>query len=42
MEIQNIVNINYQQTGASSAINALGMREMQAKAYEARKQRFCL
>lgn len=42
MEIQNIVNINYQQTGASSAINALGMREMQAKAYEARKQRFLL
>lgn len=42
MEIQNIVNINYQQTGASSAINALGMREMQAKAYEARNQRFLL
>ena len=30
-----IVNIRYQQTGASSAVNALGMREMQAKAYEA-------
>lgn len=42
MEVQNIVNINYQQTGASSATNNLGMREMQAKAYEARNQRFCL
>lgn len=40
MEVQNIVNINYQQTGASSATNNLGMREMQAKAYEARNQRF--
>ena len=37
-----IVNIRYQQTGASSATNALGMREMQAKAYEARNQRFLL
>ena len=37
-----IVNIQYQQTGASSATNDLGMREMQAKAYEARNQRFLL
>lgn len=37
-----IVNIKYQQTGASSATNNLGMREMQAKAYEARNQRFLL
>lgn len=42
MEVQNIVNINYQQTGASSATNNLGMREMQAKAYEVRNQRFLL
>ena len=38
----NIVDIKYQQTGTSSNTNALGMREMQAKAYEARNQRFLL
>lgn len=38
----NIVNIRYRQTGTSSSVNALGMREMQAKAYEARNQRFLL
>ena len=31
----NIVDIKYQQTGKSSNTNELGMREMQAKAYEA-------
>ena len=38
----NIVDIRYQQTGASSSTNELGMREMQAKAYEARNKRFLL
>lgn len=38
----NIVDIRYQQTGSSSATNELGMREMQAKAYEARDKRFLL
>lgn len=38
----NIVDIKYQQTGTSSTTNALGMREMQAKAYEARNHRFLL
>src|SRR5574344_1390416 len=38
----NIVDITYQQTGKSSNTNELGMREMQAKAYEARNQRFLL
>ena len=38
----NIVDIKYQQTGTSSNTNALGMREMQAKAYEARNKRFLL
>ncbi len=38
----NIVDIRYQQTGESSATNELGMREMQAKAYEARDKRFLL
>lgn len=38
----NIVDIRYQQTGEASATNELGMREMQAKAYEARNKRFLL
>ena len=38
----NIVDIHYQQTGEASATNELGMREMQAKAYEARDKRFLL
>lgn len=37
-----IVNIQYAQTGRSSATNELGMREMQAKAYAARDKRFLL
>lgn len=37
-----IVNIQYAQTGRSSATNELGMREMQAKAYAARNKRFLL
>jgi len=38
----NIVDIHYQQTGSATAVNPLGMREMQAKAYEARTKRFLL
>ena len=38
----NIVDIRYEQTGAATTINELGMREMQAKAYEARNKRFLL
>jgi hypothetical protein len=34
--MENIVNINYAQTGKATSTNSLGMREMQAKAYEAR------
>ena len=37
-----IVDIHYQQTGAATAVNPLGMREMQALAYEARDKRFLL
>ena len=37
-----IVDIKYLQTGKSSAVNELGMREMQTKAYEARNKRFLL
>lgn len=38
----NIVDIKYQQRGTSCTTNLLGMREMQAKAYEARNHRFLL
>lgn len=38
----NIVDIKNQQRGTSSTTNSLGMREMQAKAYEARNHRFLL
>lgn len=38
----NIVDIKYQQTGAATAVNTLGMREMQAMAYEHRTKRFLL
>lgn len=36
------VDIHYQQNGQSSQTNELGMREMQAKAYEARNQKYLL
>lgn len=39
---KNIVDIRYEQNGTSSATDALGMREMQAKAYAARNERFLL
>ncbi|MBQ7571047.1 MAG: DEAD/DEAH box helicase family protein [Bacteroidaceae bacterium] len=41
-ESNNIVDIKYQQTGAATAVNPLGMREMQAMAYEHRDKRFLL
>ena len=37
-----IVDIHYQQRGSATAVNPLGMREMQAKAYEHRDKRFLL
>lgn len=37
-----IVDIKYQQTGTATAVNPLGMREMQAMAYEHRNKRFLL
>jgi superfamily II DNA or RNA helicase len=45
MEIQNknnFVDIKYAQTGRSANVDALGMREMQAKAYKCRDKRFLL
>lgn len=38
----NLVEVQYQQTGKSKQTNALGMRDMQAKAYEARTARYLL
>ncbi len=38
----NIVNVTYEQLGTSTQTNELGMREMQAKAYAHRAQRFLL
>ena len=36
------VDIRYQQSGQSTNTDSLGMREMQAKAYEARNKRYLL
>ena len=36
------VNMHYAQTGKASNVDELGMREMQAKAYKARNERFLL
>jgi superfamily II DNA or RNA helicase len=38
----NLVDITYQRTGASTKTDALGMREMQAKAFAARDSRYLL
>lgn len=40
--MENLVNIQYQQTGASSATNVLGMREMQAMVYAERSRQYLL
>ncbi len=39
---ENIINVNYQATGESTTLNNLGMRQMQEKAYEARKAQYIL
>lgn len=39
---ENILNVTYAQTGASTKHNALGMREMQARTYEKRNAQFLL
>lgn len=38
----NLVEVNYKQTGKSKSTNALGMREMQQKAYEGRTAQYLL
>ena len=40
--MENVVNINYETTGKSTQVDALGMREMQARAYTARKSQYIL
>ena len=38
----NLINVNYKQTGKSKSTNALGMREMQEKAYEGKTAQYLL
>lgn len=38
----NLINVEYNQTGKSKSTNALGMREMQEKAYEGRTAQYLL
>ena len=38
----NLVHVTYDQTGKSKSTNALGMREMQEKAYEGRTAQYLL
>lgn len=42
MGINNLVNIEYAQTGQSSATNDMGMREMQSMVYEQRNRKYLL
>ena len=38
----NLIEIEYEQSGSSASTNELGMREMQARAYEARTEQYIL
>jgi len=40
--MENMVEVEYEQTGKSKSTNELGMREMQARAYEARNEQYLL
>jgi superfamily II DNA or RNA helicase len=40
--MENVINISYEATGKSTQVDALGMREMQARAYAARKSLYLL
>jgi hypothetical protein len=40
--MENIVKINYEATGKSTQVDAMGMREMQARAYAARNSQYLL
>lgn len=40
--MRDLVNVTYKQTGKSKKTNAMGMREMQERAYEARSAQYLL
>lgn len=40
--MNNIVHVNYKQTGQSKKNNALGMRQMQERAFESRDAQYLL
>ena len=40
--MKNIIEVNYQQTGESTSINNVGMRAMQARAFESRNSQYLL
>ncbi len=40
--MQNLINVEYQQTGKSKNLNELGMREMQEKVYTVRREQYIL
>lgn len=39
---ENIIHVKYQATGQTTAVNTMGMREMQAKAYAASPSQYLL
>ena len=40
--MDNIINVTYEANGKSTAVNSMGMREMQARAYNARQAQYLL
>lgn len=40
--MKNLVDVNYQQTGESTSVNNMGMRAMQARAFESRNSQYLL
>lgn len=40
--MQNLIEVNYQQTGESTSINNMGMRAMQARAFQSRNSQYLL
>ncbi len=40
--MKNLVEVNYQQTGESTSVNNMGMRAMQARAFESRNSQYLL
>ena len=40
--MKNIIEVNYQQTGESTSVNNMGMRAMQARAFQSRNSQYLL